>query len=339
MAKNTTSILVDKYARRYGVPIPLARRMLSKESGGDPNAVSPKNAVGLLQIHLPSHPDVTPQQARDPDFNLNYGFSYLRKLKDEFGSWRLALAAYNAGPNAVKKYGGVPPYRETQDYVRNILRDAGALRGGVEQSVARQPHKLEAAGSSPAPVLDLGMSAQEGLAALRAGRYDPSAQLESLSRAGAGYEGSPLRAGGSSTPSPPGPISKNVDPGKWVVLAKNADRPGVSTQAPVIDFVAQVAQAYGKPLTIGTGTNHSQMTVNGRESHHWSGRAADIPASGKTLKRLGYMALMAAGMPKGEAFKLSRKGGLFNVGPYQLIFATDTGGNHQNHIHIGIRGG
>lgn len=333
MANHTTS-MVDKYARRYGVPIPLARRMLSQESGGNPNAVSPKNAVGLLQIHLPSHPEVTPQQARDPDFNLNYGFSYLRKLKDEFGSWRLALAAYNAGPGAVKKYGGVPPYRETQDYVRNILRAAGALQQSHNGTQRAGSPGLEVVGSDgaapPPPQIDLG-----GLDALRQGRYNPTAQLQ-------GLLAGPPSSLSSVMPSGDQVVQRHdqtQDPGKWVVLGKGADREGVSTQAPVIGFVAQVAQAYGKPLTIGTGTNHSQMTVNGRESHHWTGMAADIPASGKTLKRLGYLALMAAGMPKGDAFKAAQRGGLFNLNGYQIIFATDEGGNHNDHIHIGIRKG
>lgn len=334
MANHTTS-MVEKYARRYGVPIPLAQRMLSKESGGNPNAVSPKNAVGLLQIHLPSHPEVTPQQARDPDFNLNYGFSYLRKLKDEFGSWRLALAAYNAGPGAVKKYGGVPPYRETQDYVRNILRAAGALQSSPS-GTTRAGWDSGGLATPPAPPQpDL-----SGLDALRQGRYDPTAQLQAL-LAGSSNGRTPGSepGGGGSSPSPAVPISKDVDPGKWVVLGRGADRQGASTQAPVIGFVAQVAQAYGKPLTIGTGTNHSQMTVNGRESHHWTGMAADIPASGKTLKRLGYLALMAAGIPKGDAFKAAQRGGLFNIGNYQIIFATNKGGDHTGHIHIGIREG
>jgi hypothetical protein len=89
---------------------------------------------------------------------------------------------------------------------------------------------------------------------------------------------------------------------------------------------------------IGTGSNHSHLTVNGRVSDHWSGHAADIPAAGKSLRNLGYLALIKAGMPKAQAAKARQTGGLFNVGRYQIIFATDEGGNHYNHLHVGIRG-
>jgi hypothetical protein len=80
------------------------------------------------------------------------------------------------------------------------------------------------------------------------------------------------------------------------------------------------------------------MTVNGNVSNHWSGHAADIGASGSQLHKLGYLALIHAGMPRAQAAKARRTGGLFNVGNYQIIFATDEGGNHFNHLHVGIRG-
>lgn len=68
------------------------------------------------------HPTV---DAWDPYAAINYGAGYLRQNFDRFGSWRLALAAYNAGPGAVEKYGGVPPYAETMQYVASITRDLG----------------------------------------------------------------------------------------------------------------------------------------------------------------------------------------------------------------------
>lgn len=335
MANQMTSILVDKYARRYGVPISLARNMLSKESGGDPKAVSPKKAVGLLQIHLPSHPSVTRAQAEDPDFNLNYGFAYLSKLKQEFGSWRLALAAYNAGPGAVRKYGGVPPYGETQDYVRTILRASGAL-GGVAKwadAPASSPGAFGRAGSTPASATDL-----EGLQSLAAGRYDPSERLQSLLSAGSSNGRTPgfEPGSGGSTPSPAAHLPMGSDPGKWVKIPQpRGEWPPPGPE--IIGFVAQLAQSYGKPLTAWDTTAHSRLTVNGKVSAHTVGKALDIPATGKTLKRLGYLALMRAGMPRAEAFKAAQRGGLFNVGGFQVIFATNEGGNHHNHIHIGIR--
>jgi hypothetical protein len=78
------------------------------------------------------------------------------------------------------------------------------------------------------------------------------------------------------------------------------------------------------------------MTVNGNESQHWTGHAADIPSRGAALRRLGYLALIRAGMPRAQAAKARKTGGLFNVGRYQIIFATDEGGNHYDHLHVGV---
>lgn len=121
------------------------------------------------------------------------------------------------------------------------------------------------------------------------------------------------------------------------VLGAGADRPGVSTNPAVIRFVSQIAGLYGKPLTIGTGTNHNEFVKGtNRQSAHWTGNAADIPASGAALIKLGQDALIAAGMPPAQARK--QRGGLYNIGGYQVIFATNTtGGNHWDHVHVGLR--
>lgn len=119
-----------------------------------------------------------------------------------------------------------------------------------------------------------------------------------------------------------------------ITISPNADRPGVRTQKAVRLFVRRIAGLYGQPLTIGTGTNHSQMTVNGNVSDHWTGRAADIPLTGRALIRAGQDALIAAGMPRRQARK--QTGGLFNVGGKQIIFNTHIGGDHTNHLHVGL---
>ena len=119
----------EYYMRKYGVPTWLGHALIGKESGGNDNARSPKNALGRMQIHLPSHPDVSPAQARDPDFAMDYGFRLLAGHKKKFGNWKLALAAYNAGAGAVEKFGGIPPYRETVDYVKTIM--GSRPRGGA----------------------------------------------------------------------------------------------------------------------------------------------------------------------------------------------------------------
>ncbi|MDX1781934.1 MAG: lytic transglycosylase domain-containing protein [Thalassovita sp.] len=106
-------------AARHGVPEDLFLRLVQQESGFNARAISPKGALGLAQL--------MPQTARnlgvdphDPYENLDGGARYLAQQYRRFGTWRLARAAYTAGPEAVEKHGGVPPYRETRDYVKVI---------------------------------------------------------------------------------------------------------------------------------------------------------------------------------------------------------------------------
>ena len=107
-------------ARRHGVPQDLFARLVQQESGWNPGAVSHKGAIGLAQL-MPATAGRLGVDPRDPMQNLEGGARYLKRQYDRFGSWRLALAAYNAGPEAVARHGGVPPYRETRGYVAAIL--------------------------------------------------------------------------------------------------------------------------------------------------------------------------------------------------------------------------
>ncbi|MBC7146163.1 MAG: lytic transglycosylase domain-containing protein [Thioclava marina] len=106
-------------AARHNIPEDLFLRLVQQESGWNPNARSHKGAMGLAQL-MPATAAKLGVNPRDPAQNLEGGARYLRMMYDRFGSWRLALAAYNAGPEAVAKHNGVPPYRETRNYVRVI---------------------------------------------------------------------------------------------------------------------------------------------------------------------------------------------------------------------------
>ncbi len=106
-------------ARKHGVPEDLFLRLVQQESNWNPQAKSHKGALGLAQL-MPQTAKSLGVDPSDPVENLEGGARYLARQFRKFGSWRLALAAYNAGPEAVEKHGGVPPYKETQAYVLKI---------------------------------------------------------------------------------------------------------------------------------------------------------------------------------------------------------------------------
>ncbi len=106
-------------ARRHGIPEDLFLRLVQQESGWNDRAVSHKGAIGLAQL-MPGTAQLLGVDPWNPTQNLEGGARYLRQQYNSFGRWDLALAAYNAGPGAVQQYGGIPPFAETQNYVRVI---------------------------------------------------------------------------------------------------------------------------------------------------------------------------------------------------------------------------
>lgn len=107
-------------ARKHGIPEDMFLRLVQQESGWNPGAVSPKGATGLAQL-MPGTAKKLGVDIDNPHQNLEGGARYLKMMHAKFGSWRLALAAYNAGPGAVEKHGGIPPFTETKNYVKAIL--------------------------------------------------------------------------------------------------------------------------------------------------------------------------------------------------------------------------
>jgi soluble lytic murein transglycosylase-like protein len=112
--------LIETVAEKHGVPIGLVHAVVQAESNYQPRARSSAGARGLMQVMPKTGAELGVRNLYDPESNLEAGIRYLKSLMGEFELGQ-ALAAYNAGPNAVRKFGGIPPYRETQDYVRRVL--------------------------------------------------------------------------------------------------------------------------------------------------------------------------------------------------------------------------
>ena len=146
--------IATQIAQQEGVPVDLFMRMIGQESAWQPGAVSPKGASGLAQL-MPGTARELGVDPNDPIQNMTGGARYLRQQLDTFGRPDLALAAYNAGPGAVKKYGGIPPYQETQDYVRKILgsNEGQAVSDATMAALGKSPMQGRASTQGEAPMM------------------------------------------------------------------------------------------------------------------------------------------------------------------------------------------
>jgi len=114
--------LIKKTAAKYGVQEQVVNAVIQVESAFHSRAVSPKGAMGLMQVMPATGRQFGALDLFDPKVNIDAGVQYLKKLLARYPTLPVALAAYNAGEAAVDRFGGVPPFRETQDYVSRILR-------------------------------------------------------------------------------------------------------------------------------------------------------------------------------------------------------------------------
>jgi soluble lytic murein transglycosylase-like protein len=125
-----TADLIERWAMAREIDPEVVRAVVQVESGYNPRALSRKGAMGLMQLMPDTAHDFEVADPWDPEQNIRAGTAYLKRLMDRFQDLELALAAYNAGPDAVDQYSGVPPYEETRNYVHAVFC---LLRGGCEE--------------------------------------------------------------------------------------------------------------------------------------------------------------------------------------------------------------
>lgn len=123
--------IVQAAAQQTGVPVSVIRAVIQQESAHNPGAVSHKGAQGLMQLMPGTAARFGVYNVFDPAENIRGGTTYLAWLYNRYQSWPLALAGYNAGEGAVDKYAGIPPYRETQNYVRKIMARLEGTAGDI----------------------------------------------------------------------------------------------------------------------------------------------------------------------------------------------------------------
>lgn len=147
----TTNEIVEEASVDKGVDADFIRSVIEQESAGNPRAVSPAGARGLMQLMPGTASQLGVRDSFNPEQNVHGGAQYLRELLERYhGDAVKALAAYNAGPAAVDRYQGVPPYRETRQYVSRIVRNynrskaAQAVKTGTEKSRKREPARTAA---------------------------------------------------------------------------------------------------------------------------------------------------------------------------------------------------
>lgn len=303
-----------------GEALKIARAIAQAESGLNPRAYNPNagtgdKSYGLFQINMLG--------AMGPARRAQYGLKSNEDLFDPLTNAKVAFRMSGGGTN----WSPWSTYK------------SGVYKKHLGSDIAEIPNA-----TGPAPVRKLPFSLGDGLddnpfAGIGKAGPNPFDAVKKM-RSGNPFQelmaDSPFAAPSRPAQSPL-PDMVPEKPGKplaWVGKIQHRQGPSAPHTRATLEFVGKVAATYGKVLTPWGNESHSLTTVNGNVSDHGSGRAADIPATGAELVRIGRAALVAAGADPRWAAK--QTGGLFNIGSHQVIFNTDKGGNHYDHVHVSV---
>jgi hypothetical protein len=159
--------LIRRHCDAHRLDARLVRAVIQVESGYNRRARSNKGAMGLMQLMPATASELAVSDPYDADQNLRGGVAYLRRLIDTFaGSLEMALAAYNAGPGAVERHRGIPPYPDTRDYVRRVMalyQGNGAIVPAIQWRSGRRPAPYVTRGASGRLVVTTSVSSVSGL--------------------------------------------------------------------------------------------------------------------------------------------------------------------------------
>lgn len=308
---------------------------------------SPAGAAGPAQLMPGTAAGLARKYGINPNTrygNLLGGAYYLREQLENFKDPRLAVAAYNAGPGAVQKYGGVPPYAETQRYVQNIMRAVGRVSVPKASAPRQQPRvgpptmtgPLSAPPAfSPTGMPDLTSAITSSLGQIAMG-VPATETLGGVVEAATAPQTPPAVAAALGLPA-----SEPRDPrGHRVAKAQRMPDPGGGWGGSYRPATALAQVGFGFGLTSTSEKRDRKTTATGGTSDHWVGSktsyAYDLGGSVAAMDRAAAALAARLGIKYRQGQPLVAtvtRGGM----RYQLLYRTNVGGNHFTHIHVGVR--